>query len=175
MRLCRPKHGSTRSELGFTLVELMMVTVIIALLAALAIPKFQEVLIRAHVNSVVADGRILYAGFHEFYGQNLMFPNATSQPAFNLQTFEPLLSLGGYQGNMGDRLRNGQADAYDSPDDQGSNQEFWVVLTLRIDPTYQVVVASSDDAPLANGAWLDGVYTFKDGVPVGGPDIPSGD
>ena len=54
------------------------------------------------------------------------------------------------------------------------NQEFWVQLTVRIDPTYRVVIASSDNAPLGDGDWLEGVYTFKDGELVAGPGVDSG-
>lgn len=162
-------HSATTARAGFTLVELMIVTVVIALLASIAIPKFRGVLVRAHVTSVVADGKLLFTGFQEFRSQNYGFPNATSNPAFNLTTFDPLRSMEFYQGNMLERLNNGQADAYNSPDDEGPNHEFWVLLTLRIDPSYQVVVASSDDAPMGGGDWMEGVYTFQDGVLIAGP------
>ena len=48
-------------------------------------------------------------------------------------------------------------------------QEFWVQMSLKIDPAYQVVLAVSDDAPLASGQWLQGVYTFHNGVLISGP------
>ena len=82
--------------------------------------------------------------------------------------------MGYYQGNMLERLNNNQADSYDSPDDQGPNQEFWVQLTVRIDPSYQVLIASSDNAPLGSGNWMEGVYTFKDGVLIAGPGVTPG-
>jgi prepilin-type N-terminal cleavage/methylation domain-containing protein len=164
-------HRPMNARDGFTLVELMIVTVVIGLLASLAAPKFKDVQVKAHLNSIVADGKLLYTGFEEFYSDGYMYPNATSNPFFNLVTFEPLRSMGYYQGNMLDRLNNGQADSYDSPDDQGPNQEFWVLVTLKIDPSYKVVIASSDNAPLAGGAWLEGVYTFKDGVLIAGPGV----
>ena len=168
------KRSPTPARNGFTLAELMIVTVIIALLASIAIPKLREVLVRAHVNSIVADGRILLSGFEEFYASNYGYPNATSNPFFNLVTFEPLRSMGYYQGNMLERLDNNQADAFDSPDDQGPNQEFWVQLTARIDPSYQVVIASSDNAPLGDGDWMQGVFTFKDGELIAGPGVDPG-
>jgi len=159
---------------GFTLLELMVVTVIVAVLASFVGPRVRAVQVKAHVNSVVADARILYHGFQEFYAQNLIFPNASSAPKFDIVTFEPLRSMGFYQGNMLERLRNNRADAFDSPDDQGTNQEFWLQMTLKIDPSYQVVVASSDNAPLASGTWLDGVYVFHNGQLVAGPGVDTG-
>lgn len=149
----------------------MVVTVIVAILASMVLGKVREVVVKAQLNSVVADARILLTGFHEFYAGTYNFPNATSPPNFNLVTFEPLVSMGYYQGNFRERLLNSQADAYDSPDDRGPNQEFWVQMTLLMEPSYQVVIASSDNVPLAPGVWLDGVYVFKNGTMVAGPGM----
>ena len=159
------------NERGFTLIELMIVTVIVAILAGIAGVQFRGIQVKAHLASVVADGRILHHGLEEFYALNYEFPNATSNPAFNLVTFEPLRTLVGYQGSINARLLNGQADAYDSPNDQGSNQEWWVQMTLLIDPSFQVVIAASDNVPLLNGVRLDGVYTFENGVMIAGPGM----
>jgi len=165
------RERRTAGEAGFTLIELMIVVVVVSVLAAIAIPRFQDVRVKASLASVVADARILYSGLEEFYATGYQYPNASSSPAFDLTTFEPLRSVVEYQGSMNERLLNGRADLYDSPDDRGSNQEFWMQMTLRIDPSYQVVVAISDDAPLGGGQWLQGVYTFHNGVMVGGPGM----
>ncbi len=61
-------------------------------------------------------------------------------------------------------LVGGKADAYDSPDDLGPNQEFWIEVTLVLDPTIRFVVANSNDAPLGGGQWLDGIYMYKNGI-----------
>lgn len=79
--------------------------------------------------------------------------------------------MGFYQGNMLDRLVNNRADAYDSPDDQGPNQEFWVQMSLKLDPKYQVMIGSSDNAPLAPGTWLEGVFVFENGTLIAGPGV----
>ena len=60
-------------------------------------------------------------------------------------------------------LLNGRIDVYQSPDDQGLNQEFWLEMTLERDPSIRLLVTHSDDAPLSGGVWLDGVFVYRNG------------
>ena len=153
-----------RSRRGFTLIELMLVMVIIAILASIGISGYRKATVRAKIAAVASEGRVLHTAFNTFYADNFQYPNATSNPNFQLDSFDPLRSQGYYDGQVVALLDGARADAYDSPDDVGPNQEFWVQFTLEADPSVQFVVASSDNAPLAGGAWLDGVFMFKNGV-----------
>jgi len=58
-----------RNRRGFTLIELLIVVVIIGILAAIAIPKFQAVRAKAHRATVMADLKNL-ANFQEMYYNN---------------------------------------------------------------------------------------------------------
>jgi type IV pilus assembly protein PilA len=65
-------------EKGFTLIELMIVVAIIGILAAIAIPAYQNYTIRSQVTEglSLADG--WKTGISEFYAQNGAFPTGCS-------------------------------------------------------------------------------------------------
>ncbi len=149
---------------GFTLIELLVVVAIIGVLTAIAVPGLNYALRKANINAVTGEGKQIYHAFTAFYLDNDSYPNAESDPAFQLDTFEPLRSSGYYRGDVTPRLLNNRADDFDSPNDMGSNQEFWLQLTPKADPDVQIIIANSDDAPMANGQWLDGVYLFDEGT-----------
>ncbi|GAB4368560.1 MAG: hypothetical protein Kow0062_01780 [Acidobacteriota bacterium] len=149
-------------ERGFTLVELLIAVAIIAVLMAIAIPELLEARTRAEMRSVVSDLRSVHTAFKEYFIDHNEYPDGGSN--FNLVNFNPLTKLGYYRGLVTAKMIGGRADGYDAPDDMGTNQEFWLEMTLKRDPTIRFLVADSDDAPLGGGVEYDGVYVFRNGV-----------
>ena len=146
---------------GFTIIELLIVLAIIGILLAIAIPEMHNARVRAQASAVIADGKTIYTAFKQY-----QVDNSAYYGTLNLSTFDPLRSSGQYGGTVSRLLLNAQADAFDSPDDMGTDQEFWLEMTLWHDTTVRVVVADSDNAPLSGGVWLDGVFKFVNGVLV---------
>ena len=153
-----------RNSRGFTMVEIMVVMLILFIITAMMVPLMRSAILRAHVGAMAADAKAIHLAFKRFYIDNDMYPNADNDPAFQLDTFEPLVSQGYYSGVVIPKLEGDTCDDYDSPDDQGLNQEFWLELTLKYNPSIRFLIAESDNAPLGGGDYYDGIYMYKDGV-----------
>jgi prepilin-type N-terminal cleavage/methylation domain-containing protein len=159
-----PGRNVTFRQRGFTLLEILIVTAILFVIGAITVPVYRHALVKTHIQSVGAEARTLHTSFRQHFRAHGGYPSVRNNPSFDLATMEPLRAKGYYGGNVTDLLLNGRADAFDSPDDLGPNQEFWLEMTLASDPSIRIVVADSDDAPLGGGAWLDGVFIFRKGV-----------
>jgi len=119
--------------------------------------------VKSDVETVEREARALHEAFARYFERNGRFPNAWAEPCFDEVSLDPLRELGYYTGLINSKLLEGRIDAYDSPDDRGTNAEYWIEMTLASDPAIRFVVARSDDAPLAGGRWLDGAYLVRNG------------
>lgn len=148
-----------RRDRGLTIIELLIVLAIIGIIAAIAIPGLLSARLRAQAGAVVGEARTVYDAMKRYQVDFSFYPDTMA-----LTTFEPLRSMNLYEGQMVHYFVGGAADAYGSPDDLGQNQEFWIEMTLKQDPSVRFLVCDSNDAPLSGGAYLDGIYKFQNGV-----------
>lgn len=68
---------------GFTLIELLIVVVIIAILAAIAIPKFQNTKGKANAAALKSDIRNLATAQEAYFYDNNSYATAVNQLSFN--------------------------------------------------------------------------------------------
>jgi hypothetical protein len=118
---------------------------------------------REQVAAVAPEARALYSALRKYRERNGSYPDEHANPPFDPVTFEPLRRRGYYHGAIGRYLLDGHVDAYDAPDDQGPNREFYLEMTLVSDPSIRILIARSDDAPLGRGNWTDGVFVVQGG------------
>ena len=78
--------GSTfgaRHQNGFTLIEVLIVTVIIGILAAIAIPKFSRSKEKAYMAAMKSDLRNLITAQEEYFADNTTYTTDKSAAALN--------------------------------------------------------------------------------------------
>jgi len=89
-----------RSKKGFTLVEIMIVVVIIALLAAMALPAFQKVRQNSRASAMKNDARQLASAAQQYFLENnttsvnIAYTSSTGAITGNLQAYVKQIGTG---------------------------------------------------------------------------------
>lgn len=73
---------SSRERQGFTLIELLIVVVVIGILAAIAIPKFQETKGKAYASSLKSDLKNLASMQEDYFYYNEAYAPSVAQLSF---------------------------------------------------------------------------------------------
>ena len=79
--------GKYNGALGFTLIELMITVVIVAILAAIALPSYQNYIKRANIKAAQTDLVALSLVFENYYQRNLSYPNQDYSNTSELSVF----------------------------------------------------------------------------------------
>ena len=81
------KFNSKQKNSGFTLIELMITIVIIAILAAIALPSYQNYIKRTNIKAAQTDLVSLSLVFENYYQRNLSYPNQDYSNTSELSVF----------------------------------------------------------------------------------------
>jgi len=102
--MSRQSNGERRRKErgGFTLLELMIVTMIVGILASIALPRFHDVLLKAEASRLVADAHTVSLASYEVLAETGNFPSSRA-----LGTIPPEMA-----GVLGDNFFNGQGVKY---------------------------------------------------------------
>jgi general secretion pathway protein G len=83
------KHSTTLTQLntkfyqGFTLVEMMITVAIIGILAAIAIPAYNNYIERARVSSAVSDIAAMSVQIEQYFVENRVYPDSLADVKLN--------------------------------------------------------------------------------------------
>src|SRR5450830_478854 len=77
--------NNTRTQSGFTLIELMITVAIVAILAAIALPAYNSYVTKSNLKSAEADLVALSLNLENYYQKQLVYPVSTASGVTQIQ------------------------------------------------------------------------------------------
>lgn len=150
-------------ESGFTLIELLVSLAIIGLLAATAIPVYQNAIAKAQRAALVADMSQVYSAFIRYHADHGQFPADSGAGALDIATLAPLATSGYYAAasTLNSKLHQGHAWWYWAPDWNGPNADFILIGRSKSDPEMYVYAMHYGFDGFSG---YEGVYVWHNGV-----------
>ena len=71
-----------RKQSGFTLIELMITVVVVAILAAIAVPSYRDYILRGKVAEATSTLSTLRLGMEKWFSDNRTYVGYISDPAY---------------------------------------------------------------------------------------------
>ncbi|MEY4713546.1 MAG: hypothetical protein RIS88_2996 [Pseudomonadota bacterium] len=142
-----------RLQQGFTLIELMIVVAIIGVLAAVALPAYQDYTKRAKMTEVVLAASACRSAISE------VFPNVSALPAANNWGCESATALSKHVAKI-ETTGTGEIQVQAQGFGDSTIDQKWLILTPR---------SSTGSAPPAGGSvaeWSCGPKAGTDGIPA---------
>lgn len=150
------------SQRGVTIFELLIVCGIIGLLAAIAIPIYQNAMMKARRVALAGDFNELYTAFMRYHIDYGEFPADFGGGALNTGTLAPLSTAGYFTHttSLNSKLQTNQVIFYWAPDWNGPNADFVIMGRSAVDPTVIVYAMHYGVGGLVD---YDGVYLLIGG------------